>query len=877
MTVPEWRLNAPEIPPVPEGTSRPFWSVMIPTYNCADYLRDTLKSVLEQDPGSDQMQIEVVDDYSTKDDPETVVKEVGKGRVTFYRQPQNLGAIPNFNTCIQRAKGYWLHILHGDDLVVPGFYRRLRAGIETEPSLGAAFCRHIYIDEKGQWQTLSSLERQTAGILPNWLQRIAVSQRIQTPSVVVKRSVYETIGGYNLELFHTADWEMWRRIAAHYPVWYEPQPLAYYRVHSSSDTSRLIRTAGNIANIRHSIHIVRSYLPETMAADLSRKARENYALAAVNLAHRMLVIDDKAAAAAQLWEGLKCSDSNAVIEAVTTLIASTNSEQLLAALSHHAAQYPEDTAGQSVLLRLHQALQEQPAKTKQSLPTILIDGVFFQLYKTGIARVWKTLLEEWAENGFAKHIIVLDRAGTAPKIAGIQYRLIPPYSYNNTVADRQLLQQVCDEEGADAFISTYYTTPLSTTSAFMVYDMIPEAVGADLTGSMWREKHYGIQQASAYLAISENTARDLVRFFPDIAPESVTVAHCGVKSPFSPASSEEINHFRRKYGIAKPYFILVGLGVGYKNTILFFKAFSKLFSQHGFELVGTGSGGLLDPQLRTYTSGVAIHMLQLSDDELRAAYSGAVALVYPSKYEGFGLPVLEAMACGCPVITCPNASIPEVAGKAALYVKDDDVEGLAEALCDVQKPHVRQLLMIAGLEQAKKFSWANMAKTVSSALVDATLQPLKLKEINLIIFPDWFQAEESLGADLERVIGAIATHPDSHYITLLVDTTGISEEDANLFLSGVAMNLLMQDDLDVSEGMEISLVGQLGEMQWEVLLPRLRGRIVLENENREAIAAVNAGSLPACELSSLSSKRAVRQESGNWVLQAQENQSEAAS
>jgi glycosyltransferase involved in cell wall biosynthesis/SAM-dependent methyltransferase len=522
-------------------------------------------------------------------------------------------------------------------------------------------------------------------------------------------------------------------------------------------------------------------------------------------------------------------------------------------------------------------IQQKSRKIEPPVPKILVDGVFFQFYKTGIARVWRSLLEEWVETGFAKHIVVLDRAGTAPEIPGIESRLVPPYDYSRTDADREMLQQVCDREGADLFISTYYTTPLSTPSAFMAYDMIPEVVGADFTEPMWREKHHGLQQASAYITISENTARDLVRFFPDIDPESVTVAHCGVKNTFSPASSEEIDRFKTRYGIAKPYFILVGLGVGYKNAILFFQAFSKLFSKQGFELVGTGSGGLLDPQLRTYTSGVAIHMLQLSDEELRAAYSGAVGLVYPSKYEGFGLPVLEAMACGCPVITCPNASIPEVAGKAALYVKDDDVEGLAEALCDVQKPNVRQALITAGLEQAKKFSWAKMAKTVSSALVDATLQPLNLKEINPIVFPDWSRDEESLGADLERVIREIATHPDKHQITLLIDTTGISEDDASLLVSGVAMNLLMQEDLDVSEGPEISLIGKLGEIQWQALLPRLQARIVLERENKEAIAAVNAESIPACELDSLSRKRAVQQETGNWVLQTPESQSESAS
>ena len=487
-------------------------------------------------------------------------------------------------------------------------------------------------------------------------------------------------------------------------------------------------------------------------------------------------------------------------------------------------------------------------KYYSSVPKIIVDGVFFQLYRTGIARVWQSLLEEWAQNGFAKHIVVLDRGGTTPKILGIRYRTIPLYDYATTDLDREMLQQVCDEEGADLFISTYYTTPLSTPSVFMAYDMIPEVLPLNLDEPRWREKHYGIRHASAYIAISENTARDLVTFFPAIAEEPVTLAYCGVKSLFSPASQEEMNDFQMKYGISKPYFMCVGGWAGYKNSILFFRAFAQLASKQGFEIVCTGSAVLLEEELRNYTLGSVVHKLQLSDQELKLAYSGAIALVYPSKYEGFGLPVLEAIACGCPVITCPNSSLPEVAGEAALYVKDDDIDGLVNALCEVQKLKVRNSLIVAGLEQAKKFSWSKMAKTVSSALIDATLMPLNLKDINLIVFPDWTTPEESLGVELERVVRSIATHPDKGKMALLVDRSNISDEDANLALSSVAMNLLMEEDLDVSDGPEISLIGQLSEIQWSALISRLYGRIILENENREAIALVEAKGVSSWEL-----------------------------
>src|SRR5436190_18337377 len=132
------------IPALPAETGRPLWSVMVPAYNCARYLRETLASVLAQDPGPDQMQIEVVDDCSD-DDLKAVADEIGRGRVDYHRQPQNVGHVRNFNTCIERSRGHLVHILHGDDTVRAPFYRTMQQPFEDHLEIGAAFCRHIYV------------------------------------------------------------------------------------------------------------------------------------------------------------------------------------------------------------------------------------------------------------------------------------------------------------------------------------------------------------------------------------------------------------------------------------------------------------------------------------------------------------------------------------------------------------------------------------------------------------------------------------------------------------------------------------------------------------------------------------------------------------
>lgn len=375
-------------------------------------------------------------------------------------------------------------------------------------------------------------------------------------------------------------------------------------------------------------------------------------------------------------------------------------------------------------------------KIKKSL-LVAVDAVFFQLNDTGIARVWKSLLEEWVKDGFAKDILVLDRAGTAPKISGIRYRLIPEYNYDDTDRDRQMLQQVCDDEEVDVFISTYYTTPLSTPSVFMGYDMIPELMDRSLDHPMWREKHRGIRHASAYVTISENTKRDLVGSFPNILVDSITVAHCGIDSNFTPASQEEIIRFTSTYEIHKPYFLVVGQRLGwqkYKNITIFFEAFYNLPNSQDLEIVCIGSSLQLEDEIQVHVKDNRVHLLRLSDAELKVAYSGAVALVYPSLYEGFGMPVAEAMACGCPVITCPYASLPEVGGNAVLYVSGRDVNELVEALIKVQQPEVREYMIRLGLQQSKQFYWSKMGEIVKSVLIETATDSSDNNSVELVRF-----------------------------------------------------------------------------------------------------------------------------------------------
>ncbi len=354
------------------------------------------------------------------------------------------------------------------------------------------------------------------------------------------------------------------------------------------------------------------------------------------------------------------------------------------------------------------------AETNPSSSPIVVDGVFFQLARTGIARVWMTLLGMWAGTEFGNRLVVIDRARTAPRVDGIRYHDAPPLNYGDIEGDRHVVQAVCDAVGAALFISTYYTYPLTTPSVVMVYDMIPEVLNANLQEPMWKQKTLAFAYAERFTAISECTARDLQRFAGRPVEVQVDYTGCDFGTP-TPA---QVADFKKRHGITRPYFMTSGSRNSYKNAALFFRAF-KLFgdARKDYAIVCTG-GGELDAQCRADCGDANVHVVLLDDLDLRCAYAGAQALIYPSRYEGFGLPVLEAMACECPVITSRASSMPEVGGNAVLYLDlGRDEEGqLIELLKYVQRPDVRSELIARGRVQKLKFTWKTMADGVEKLL-----------------------------------------------------------------------------------------------------------------------------------------------------------------
>ena len=280
---------------------RPFWSIMIPTFNCAQSLTRTIESVLSATAYNPETQIEIVDDSSSHDNPEEVADLYRQRGVTFYRQPRNVGASANFNSCIARARGKWVHILHGDDYVHPDFYSALEQGISSHQNVRVAFTSYVAVDESGAllWQS-ENLPASRGVIEHAWRDLIAVHNEIMAPAIVVQKSAYTDAGNFNALLSHTADWDMWKRLIWRYDTWFEPRALAYYVIHASSDSSKLMRSGENLRDSLRAIKIGSKYFPIERREELFRGACRSHAGLGIGTAKRFFKMGDYRAAFAQL-------------------------------------------------------------------------------------------------------------------------------------------------------------------------------------------------------------------------------------------------------------------------------------------------------------------------------------------------------------------------------------------------------------------------------------------------------------------------------------------------------------------------------------------------------------------------------------------------
>lgn len=265
-------------------------------------------------------------------------------------------------------------------------------------------------------------------------------------------------------------------------------------------------------------------------------------------------------------------------------------------------------------------------------------------------------------------------------------------------------------ERPDVVHETYYASrpalrvaaPRVLTVFDMIHELHPESfpAGDPIAG----RKRSAIARADRILCISENTRRDLLSLFP-IPEDRVTVTHLGFGNLPVPGFSAV-----DRIGPA-PYLLFVGRRPGYKNFLGLARAVASRPSlRDHLRIACFGGGPATARECEALASlglaGDQVVFLEGGDEVLAALYRGAAALVYPSRYEGFGIPPLEAMSVGCPVVCSSTSSIPEVVGPAGEYFDPDEVESIASAIeVVISSPSRRKELMELGHVRCREFSW----------------------------------------------------------------------------------------------------------------------------------------------------------------------------
>lgn len=252
-------------------------------------------------------------------------------------------------------------------------------------------------------------------------------------------------------------------------------------------------------------------------------------------------------------------------------------------------------------------------------------------------------------------------------------------------------------DSLDIFHSTYYRLPSTRFEGKVVTTVHDFTYEKYISGPAkwmhsWQKKR-AIMNSDVVICVSHNTARDLMQYYP-IDSSKIRVVYNGV--------SEDYNILSEKQEKTSEV-LFVGARAGYKNFDLAVDALAK---RPELALSIVGGGPLSQAERKSLSekiSGRYTWLGGLSNEELNVVYNRAYALLYPSSYEGFGIPIIEAMRAGCPVVAVNASSIPEVAGNAAILTDYADAELFSNALLSVSEE--REALVIAGLEQAKKFSW----------------------------------------------------------------------------------------------------------------------------------------------------------------------------
>src|SRR5688500_3758797 len=345
-----------------------------------------------------------------------------------------------------------------------------------------------------------------------------------------------------------------------------------------------------------------------------------------------------------------------------------------------------------------------------------------KLHDFGIGTYIRNLLRHLARIDQQSEYVLLCAAADmhVPPTLGPNFRAVLEPSPNYSLREQWHVPLVLQREKPDVYHAPHYVLPAAVMcpSVVTIHDcihlMFPQYLPNRRAYLYARTVVWAAaQRADAILTVSEASKRDILRFF-DVKPEKVVVVHNAIDERFwTPPADDEVARVRERYQLEHGFVLYAGNIKPHKNLVRLIEAFDEI-RKHGFEdlkllIIGDEISRL--PALRRAVHRHKLHkhvrfLGYLSDETLAVLYRLAAAFVFPSLYEGFGLPPLEAMASGTPVVTSNVSSLPEVAGDAAVLVDPYDVDSIVEGLRRVlDDPAFAAELGRRGQERAREFSW----------------------------------------------------------------------------------------------------------------------------------------------------------------------------
>lgn len=357
---------------------------------------------------------------------------------------------------------------------------------------------------------------------------------------------------------------------------------------------------------------------------------------------------------------------------------------------------------------------------------VFFDGqIFAQQSQGGISRLFFELMRSFAQSHRVEQILYrsayIDRYPFKrewfKRYYGIRRPIKRGMRFIRPLDDRAAELAYRANANSDLiYHSTYYRVPKHRRGPVVVhaYDMIHELYNGDSKTILNKRKAF--ETADLIIAISQSTKKDICQLY-GIDPSMIVVAYPGVSNVFRNWNSDAVCNAEAGRNNDRPYMLYVGNRGWYKNFDLLLKVFIDCRYFHDFDLILAGGGKTLSVQQQEAVSktgeGEWLKQEFCDDSELARLYANAVALICTSLYEGFGIPLVEAMACGCPVIAPNTSSIPEVVGDAALLFDPNDPQDLGRQIDRViNDSSILTKLVRKGQLRAKQFSWEVMTNAV---------------------------------------------------------------------------------------------------------------------------------------------------------------------